>query len=335
MSSLKSWNASLEVYSASCNISQPMTWMVMGGHYRSFDMQLERVRDVATRSSPCMFVLLFVRAHRIEGSIGHGRKIKIPFERLTHDKLKKAMRSIPNAGAAITGSSADIPRSWANIDTWIGGTLALDAVSYRIGRRQAHALDMIVFSRPDVIPSRPIDLTGFGSVPFAVYFSHSKSASGTYLDPTELFWIVSYRLWNKIMTGCAPSVVDGHGLKMCQLKTCKDTRANRKSKVLDIIAEAPEHFGGKNFYASHRLGIRILRYNKFRSEFFFLNGKPVDDPTVFNVAHDVLPFYSRCKAGHSDLPLQKSMIWQRLENNRVDASTRRLSRPLSSRSESE
>lgn len=315
MVSLSHWNASLELYSQSCIVDEPIMWMVMGGHYRSFDLQIKDVERVSKQSTPCMFLLLFVRAYRAEGTIGHGMKFTGPLERLTHSQLKRTMSSIPSAGGVITGPSNVIPRRWANLDTWIGGTLAMRVFGQQMNRIPLSS-DVIIFTRPDVITMKPINAEGFGSMRFALYLSHSYTNSGSYLDPTELMWIVNERLWNDVMLGCDPHV-SNRSLSMCSIKTCDNLAAPRKDKFLDIIAEAPEHFGGRNFYASHKLPMRITRMNRAQ---LVMNGRHSSEASTIYISHDVLPFYSRCATGHANLPLKKSMIWQRMEKTRINVS---------------
>ena len=168
--------------------SGPIFWIVLGGHFRTLEQHLPNARSFATASSPCSFVVLFLRSVLyIAGRHGAPRNQQVCGDAVSKGGAAVARAFGSNVAYAVTKRKGGW--IWANIDTWWGGWALLRATA-KVHRIRENGNDVVLFARPDLIFSHPLDVprlslqAQFGD--FLFYAPHTALNVGSGNDPSEL-----------------------------------------------------------------------------------------------------------------------------------------------------
>lgn len=285
---------------SSCIHKSPMLWILLGGHLRTYDKNVYNIRNMATKSSSCPFVCIYTREFLAEGTFGYGNKLKKPIKGNVSGIIENSSKHFPNFAYAITRSSAHIPRHWAHLDTWYAGMYFMNYICKTLDikiKRQ----DMLLFSRPDIVYSHYIELNHIYNSLNVFYLAHNSHRAGYGNDPTELFVLMNYEVWNKVLNSCKPYVETN------KIKTCPK-QMNCVNKTWDPVAEAVEYSGASLAYANADFSIGIVRPRGR----ICLNGrgcsvKKKNTLEGINFKQNMLPFHSRCHK-HEDFLYRKAMI---------------------------
>lgn len=301
--SLNAWTASpVHVLSMTCDRSgaTPLFWIVMGGHLRSFPFHVEQTRTLVGESRPCAFLVAFVRKYQAEGSLGFGQKLAKPIIGNVERDLRDA--KVENMAYVITESSSKIPRVWAHLDTWFGGTLAIQEVERQTGRVPQGVRDGILFTRPDIVFSRSLDVASLlRKQRVAIYFAHSSRRMGTGNDPTELAHIVSRDVWSDMLRMCDTKLnAAGTGVRICK-------------RPLDLFAEAPEAANASLYYARKDAGFFIHRMGGRYVPLHGASSMPHTSKEPLDLSRDLVHFHSARWPSTASLRSTKGLIWHRFE----------------------
>ena len=271
----------------SCIHSSPIFWILLGGHLRTFSLNADNIHAMATRSSSCPFVCVSTRKFEAEGSLGFGHKIVHPIVGNVTHTLETKGTKFANFAYAISDSSSNIPRIWAHLDTWFSGMEFIREIISTL-KIAVKKRDMVLFSRPDVIFSHPIQLESIYDEPRAFYLSHSARNIGRGNDPTELFVLMNLAIWEEYTKRCNTTIIANKRT----ISVCPAMR-NCVGIGWDPVAEGPEYLGAALAYASPSFSIGIVR----AQHIICLHGtgckqRIVDKP--LNFSKGSTPFHSRC-----------------------------------------